>query len=126
VCSEEGRAVHGHTAAASGTFTMPWSTAYMIGMITLHDSSSPEQALLERLEWRFSAPSSSAGPSWIASVRREAVSVIRRLPMRRWRVEHEPPTPCTNPWCGVLETAGTTRGGGSAAAGRAGWWKQQE
>jgi hypothetical protein len=107
---------HGHTAAA-----------YMIGMITLHDSSSPEQALLERLEWRFSAPS-SAGPR-VASVRREAVSVIRRLSMRRWRMEDEPPTPCTNPWCGVLETVAADcwddDEGRRFCCSRTCWWKQE-
>ncbi|RCV05621.1 hypothetical protein SEVIR_1G096300v4 [Setaria viridis] len=89
---------HGHAAAA-----------YMLGMITLHDSlrssaGAAEQAL-EGLDW-FSA-SASAGPSRtrrrMASVRREAVSVMRRLTMRRWRMA-EPPTPCPNSWCGKVET----------------------
>ncbi|XP_025811307.1 uncharacterized protein LOC112889036 isoform X2 [Panicum hallii] len=89
---------HGHAAAA-----------YMMGMITLHDSlRSPggaEQAL-ERLDCFSSAPASS-GPSRtrrrMASVRREAVSVMRRLTLRRWRMP-EPPTPCANPWCGKVES----------------------
>ncbi|CAL5060459.1 unnamed protein product [Urochloa decumbens] len=87
---------HGHAAAA-----------YMIGIITLHDSlRSPGGAEqeLERLDW-FCAPI-SAGPRTrrrMASVRREAVSVMRRLTMRRWRLA-EPPTPCTDPWCGKVET----------------------
>jgi hypothetical protein len=38
-----------------------------------------------------------------ASVRREAVSFVRRLTLRRWRMA-EPPTPCSNrPWCGKVE-----------------------
>ncbi|KAF8685928.1 hypothetical protein HU200_043849 [Digitaria exilis] len=88
---------HGHAAAA-----------YMIGMITMHDSlCSPavaEQAL-ERLDWL--SPSASAGPQTrrrMASVRREAVSVMRRLTLRRWRMV-EPPMPCADPWCGKVEMA---------------------
>lgn len=86
---------YGHAAAA-----------YMIGMITLHQSGSPgstEQAL-ERLDW-LSAPASTSPRTRrrVASVRREAVSVMRKLTMRRWRMA-EPPTPCPNPWCGKVET----------------------
>ncbi|CAN6247288.1 unnamed protein product [Urochloa humidicola] len=99
---------HGHAAAA-----------YMIGMITLHESlRSPggaEQAL-ERLELDWFLASGSAGPSTrrrMASARREAVSVMRRLTMRRWRMA-EPPAPCADPWCGKVETetAGAWDGGG--------------
>ncbi|KAL6888550.1 hypothetical protein ACP4OV_009576 [Aristida adscensionis] len=89
---------HGHAAAG-----------YMIGMIALHDSRSPGGAeqVLERLE-TLSAPAASGGHPRtrrrMGSIRREAVSVMRRLTMRRWRVA-EPPAPCANPWCGEAKTA---------------------
>lgn len=111
---------HGHLAAA-----------YMIGMITLHDSRSlngTEQAL-ERLEW-FSLPSSSdpRTRNRVASVRREAVSVMRRLTMHRWRMA-EPPMLCTKPWCGVLETEATEGwddgDGERRFCSRTCWWKHE-
>nr|CAB3494517.1 unnamed protein product [Digitaria exilis] len=84
---------HGHAAAA-----------YMIGTITLHDSlRSPDggvEQALERLDWL--SPSASAGPRTrrrMASVRGDAVSVMRMLTMRRWRMA-EPPMACVDPWCG--------------------------
>ncbi|KAL6629204.1 hypothetical protein ACP70R_028969 [Stipagrostis hirtigluma subsp. patula] len=82
------------------------AAAYMIGMIILHDSCSRRgiEQVLERLEG-LSASASTGHPRTrrrIAAVRREAASVMRRLTMRRWR-KLEPPTPCTNPWCGEME-----------------------
>ncbi|WVZ77995.1 hypothetical protein U9M48_025777 [Paspalum notatum var. saurae] len=94
---------HGHAAAA-----------YMIGMITLHHPRSPggTERALERLDW-FCAPA-SAGPRTrrrIASVRREAASVVRRLTFHRWRVA-EPPAPCSDPRCGEAEADAVEAWGG--------------
>lgn len=85
---------HGHAAAA-----------YMVGMITLRRPRSPggTERALEHLD-RFCASASAGGKTQrgIASVRREAASVMRRLTLHRWRMA-EPPAPCSDPRCGEVE-----------------------
>uniref|UniRef100_A0ACD5ZAZ0 Uncharacterized protein n=1 Tax=Avena sativa TaxID=4498 RepID=A0ACD5ZAZ0_AVESA len=85
---------HGHAAAA-----------YTIGMIMLRDSydlEGIEQAMgyLEGGGSALSAPRTTRAK--IASVRREAASVMRRLTMSRWKTA-EPTAPCTDPRCGEME-----------------------
>ena len=86
---------HGHAVAA-----------YTIGMVMLRDSldlEGIEQAMgyLELEGVSVPAAPRTAGGK-IASVRREAASVMRRLTMRRWKTA-EPAAPCTDPRCGEME-----------------------
>ena len=78
--------------------------AYTIGMIMLRDAYNPEgiEEAMGYLEGCSAARTKSNIK--IASVRREAASVMRRLTMRRWRTA-EPAAPCADPRCGEMETA---------------------
>ncbi|XP_047076281.1 uncharacterized protein LOC124686360 [Lolium rigidum] len=82
---------HGHPVAA-----------YTIGMIMLRDSLDLEgiEQAMEYLEG--GSASRIRSNIKIASVRREAASVMRRLTMRRWK-RAEPTAPCTEPLCGKME-----------------------
>lgn len=84
---------HGHAVAA-----------YTIGMIMLRDAYNLEgiEEAMGYLEGCSAARTKSKIK--IASVRREAASVVRRLTMRRWRTA-VPAAPCADPRCGEMETA---------------------
>lgn len=84
---------HGHAVAA-----------YTIGMIMLRDSldlKGIEQAMGYLELEGGSVPAAPRGK--IASVRREAVSVMRRLTMSRWKTAEPAAAPCTDPRCGEME-----------------------
>lgn len=86
---------HGHPVAA-----------YTIGMIMLRDSYDLEgiEQAMEYLEGgsAVSAPRTRSKIK-IASVRREAASVMRRLTMSRWKTAEPTAAPCTDPRCGEME-----------------------